>query len=337
MSIALRATLGLLTLGAVGVVAVPAEAATYVGTVAVERSTIVAYVAQLGTAKHNVSITRSGRTVTVDDSVQVKAGAGCSSVSGDKTKVRCTLKADPNWLRIVLGGYNDVLVNRTDLSMTANGGAGNDRITGGPKRDIIDGNAGADAVWGLGGNDSISDPDGANALSGGDGNDIIGGGWGNDRLLGGNGDDELNGFLGNDIEDGGPGNDHFYQDLDPDRSDADSIVGGAGDDLVHYEARNKNITADADAVRGDDGQAGEHDSIGASVEGIWSGNGNDRLIGGPGNDNLQSGYGNDVLGGSGGNDILFGGPGRDYVNGAAGSDTCEKDSGDTILGCEVWG
>ncbi|XVV12464.1 calcium-binding protein [Actinoplanes sp. CA-131856] len=319
----------------VGAIAVPAQAATYIGTVSVERSSIVAYVAELGTARHNVSITRSGRTVTVDDSVPVKAGKGCAAVSGDRTKARCTLKVNPTWLRVVLGGYNDILVNRTDLSMTANGGAGNDRITGGPKRDIIDGNAGSDAIWGLGGNDDISDPDGANALSGGDGNDVLIGGWGNDRLYGGNGNDELNGFLGNDIEDGGAGNDHFSQNDNPDRADADAFVGGAGFDTVSYVFRSKPVTADADAVRGDDGVPGERDTIGTSVEAIMGGSGNDRLIGTARADYLYGEAGNDVINGYAGNDLLIGGTGRDSVNGGVGTDQCERGSGDTVLYCEA--
>ncbi|SNY04127.1 calcium-binding protein [Paractinoplanes atraurantiacus] len=315
-----------------GAVAAPAQAATIAGTVSVERSTIVAYVAELGTARHNVSITRSGRTVTVDDSVPLKAGKGCVAVSGDRTKARCTL--NPTWLRVVLGGYNDVLVNRTDLSMTANGGAGNDRITGGPKRDILTGNLGADAIWGLGGNDTIEDVYGGNALSGGDGDDTIMGGWGNDRLYGGNGDDELNGFLGNDIEDGGPGADHFSQNDDPVRSDADAFVGGPGLDYVSYRFRTKPVTADADAVRGDDGVPGEHDTIGTSVEAIEGGHGNDRLIGTSRSDYLYGLEGNDVINGYAGNDFLFGGAGRDSVNGGVGTDQCER-GGDTVVGCEA--
>ncbi|XVU25213.1 calcium-binding protein [Actinoplanes sp. CA-054009] len=323
------------TITAVGALAAPAQAATYIGTVSVERSTIVAYVAELGTARHNVSITRSGRTVTVDDSVPVKAGKGCVAVSGDRTKARCTTKTNPTWLRVVLGGYNDILVNRTDLSMTANGGAGNDRITGGPKRDIIEGNLGSDAIWGLGGNDDISDPAGANALSGGDGNDVLMGGFGNERLYGGNGDDELNGFLGNDIEDGGPGNDHFSQNDNPDVADADAFVGGAGFDTVSYVFRTKPVTADSDAVRGDDGVPGEHDTIGTSVEAIMGGHGNDRLIGTPRADYLYGMEGNDVLTGYAGNDLLIGDAGRDNVNGGAGIDQCERGAGDTIVACEA--
>ncbi|MEU8816062.1 calcium-binding protein [Actinoplanes sp. NPDC048796] len=317
-----------------GAVAAPAQAAT-IGTVSVERSTVVAYVADRGTARHNVGITRSGRTITVDDSVPVKAGKGCVAVKGDRTRARCTLKANPTWLRVVLGGYNDILVNRTDVSMTANGGAGNDRITGGSRRDIIDGNAGSDAIWGLAGNDDISDPDGANALSGGDGDDVVVGGWGNDRLYGGNGHDELNGFLGNDVEDGGPGNDHFSQNDNPNRADADTFVGGAGFDTVSYVFRTKPVTADADSVRGDDGVPGERDTISTTVEAIMGGYGNDRLIGTPRADYLYGEGGHDVLTGAAGNDLLIGGTGRDSVNGGAGTDQCERASGDTVVACEA--
>jgi hypothetical protein len=276
-----RTGLALLSVGAAAIVAAPAEAAT-TGTVSVEKSSMVAYVTSpAATTRHNVSITRSGRTVTVDDSVPVRAGAGCSAVSGDSTKARCTLKVDPTWLRVRLGEGDDVLVNRTDLSMSANTLNGNDRITGGPKRDILKGDIG---------------------------------------------NDDLSGYLGNDIEDGGPGNDWFIQSGDPGTTaDADSFIGGSGLDQVSYFARSKPVTADADAVRGDDGAAGEHDTIGASVEAIMGGGGNDRLLGTSRVDYVY---------GSAGNDRLDGGTGRDYLNGAGGVDVCDHESGDTILGCE---
>ncbi|GAA0479815.1 hypothetical protein Ade02nite_39020 [Paractinoplanes deccanensis] len=319
----------------VGALAAPAQAAT-IGTVAVEQKSIVAYVTSPGVTKHTISITRSGRTVTVDDSVAVKAGKGCSAVGGDKTKVRCTLSVNPTWLRLVLGGGNDILVNRSDLSMNVDAGNGNDRITGGPKRDILDGNIGNDALWGLGGNDDLEAYSGADALSGGDGDDKLDGGWDNDRLLGGNGKDLLNGGFGNDIEDGGPGADRFEQNGDLNgSSDADSIIGGAGLDLLTYAVRSKPVTADADAVRGDDGGAGERDTIGTSIEMIQGGNGNDRLIGTPRTDYLYGDAGNDVITGAAGNDFLYGEAGRDNVNGGAGSDQCERGAGDTVAGCEA--
>jgi Ca2+-binding RTX toxin-like protein len=325
-----RIGLALLVTAGATALAGPAEAVD-VGRVTVVNGKVVSY-ETTSYKVHNVVFTRSGRTVTVDDTTALKPGSGCTAV--DSTKVRCTTKVDPTAVRVYLGELNDAVVNRTDLSLFAYGGYGNDRMTGGPRRDVFRGGDGNDAIWGLGGNDEIWGDTGADALSGGDGDDALLGWEGNDRLLGGNGHDELYGFDGNDIEDGGPGNDFLNQTTVPIGSDADSLIGGAGIDAVHYDFRDRPVTADADAVRGDDGQAGEHDTIGTSVEEIYGGYGNDRLLGTPRPDSLDGGPGNDVIAGSTGNDWLTGGPGRDYVNGAGGTDTCSVETSDTVLSCE---
>lgn len=332
-----RVGLIVLTAVAAGLVALPADAATS-GVVAVVQSTVVEYPAANGRA-NNVVITRSGRTITIDDTVSLKPGTGCAAVSGDKTKVRCTTRIDPTWVRVYLRDGNDSVVNKADLSMAADGGTGNDRLTGGPRGDSLLGNDGTDAVWGLGGNDRINAGHGSDALSGGDGNDWVEGGPGNDRLFGGAGHDQLLGMEGNDVEDAGPGTDTFAENFDPSGPDADSFIGGEGEDTVSYVARNKGVVADADGVKGDDGTPGEHDTIGTSVEAIQGGDGNDRLLGTPRRDTLLGGRGDDVLAGSAGNDILGGQGGRDYLNGAGGDDLLIGDdpmfggpAADTLIG-----
>jgi Ca2+-binding RTX toxin-like protein len=334
-----RVAVAVLGVGVAGVgwVALPAEAAT-TGTADVTSSTIVRYRSAYKQT-HNVVITRSGRTVTIDDVVAVKAGSGCAAVSGDKTKVRCTPAKNPTWLLIELGMYNDVLVNKADISMTARGEDGNDRITGGPKRDILKPGYGNDTVSGLGGNDEIDGSNGADTLAGGDGDDDIVGWDGNDRLSGGNGDDELYGLDGNDIEDGGAGNDYLGQNTDPIVSDADELYGGPGQDAVWYGHRSKGVTADADGAKGDDGRPGEKDSIGTSVEIIQGGSGPDRLMGTARADSLYGGAGNDTIGGLGGKDMLEGEAGQDYLSGSTGNDILVGDhpayggiAADTMLG-----
>ena len=122
-------------------------------------------------------------------------------------------------------------------------------------------------------------------------------------------------------------------------TDAHSFIGGDGSDIALYWHRSKAVTADADAVKGDDGAAGEKDTIGASVEGITGGFGKDRLIGTPRADHLIGGPGNDVIAGGAGNDVLEGLGGSDYLNGAAGDDQLQGDkpewapiAADTLLG-----
>ncbi|MCY1142514.1 calcium-binding protein [Actinoplanes sp. Pm04-4] len=330
------ATLGV-GVAAVAWVALPAEAAT-AGTADVTQSTIVRYRSALKQT-HNVVITRSGRTVTIDDVVAITPGSGCAAVSGDKTKVRCTPGKNPTWLLVNLGEYNDVLVNKADISMTAYGDLGNDRITGGSKRDVLKPEEGNDTVSGLGGNDEIDGSNGNDTLSGGDGDDVLMGWFGNDRLSGGNGNDQLYGFEGNDIEDGGAGIDYLGQDTDPTGSDADALYGGPGQDTVWYGHRSKGVVADADGVKGDDGRPGEKDSIGTSIEVIQGGSGPDRLMGTARADFLYGGPGNDTIGGLGGNDTLEGEAGKDYLSGSTGNDILVGDhpayggiAADTMLG-----
>lgn len=331
----LRATLVLLTGGAVTAIALPAQAAP-VGTVSVVTTNVVVYTAATGKA-NNVVVTRSGNTITVDDVHGLRAGAGCAAVPGDSTKIQCTPGVAPIWVRVDLQDGNDILVNRTDLGMTAWGRAGHDRITGGVRGESLQPGDGNDAVWGLGGNDNIVGGSGADALSGGDGDDRLTAGAGNDRLLGGDGADTLIGEAGNDLEDGGPGDDEFYQNVEyAAGTDADAFIGGAGLDALAYFQRLRGVAADADAVRGDDGAAGERDMIGTSVEGIFGGYGNDRLIGTPRDDLLFGGPGNDVVAASSGDDYLTGDAGVDYLNGAAGTDYCTQESaGETVLNCEL--
>src|SRR5690348_14035425 len=51
--------------------------------------TTVSFAAAAG-AVNSVVVTLSGRTVTIDDRVAVKAGRGCRAVARDTTKVQCT-------------------------------------------------------------------------------------------------------------------------------------------------------------------------------------------------------------------------------------------------------
>ncbi|MBU2663338.1 hypothetical protein KOI35_07425 [Actinoplanes bogorensis] len=323
-------------LGVVGVAwtAVPAEAATS-GTVSKVSGNVVVYTAAPGKA-NNVRLSRTGSTLTVDDIYGLKAGPGCAAVKGDVTRITC---AGAVWIRADLGDGNDTLVNNSGLGMTAWGRGGNDKITGGPARDDVYGGDGNDAIWGLGGNDVLRGEAGNDALSGGDGNDTIADGTGNDRLLGGNGDDVFINQQGNDVFDGGAGNDSFNTPTDyPAGTDRDSFTGGPGTDVVDYQSRKKPVTADADGVAGDDGSAGEGDSISSTVEGLGGGDAADRLLGTTRDEGFFGGPGNDVIAGSTGDDLLWGEDGNDYLNGAGGYDACvDAAAGDTVLNCEESG
>ena len=314
--------------------AIPAGAAT-IGNVSVSGTKVV-YTA--ATNKVNaVAVTRSGNTITIDDGQQLKAGTGCVAVSGDKTKVRCTPAATPTGVQVDLGDGNDVLVNLTDLPLTAFGRAGSDRITGGPAGDAIQAGDGGDVVSGLGGNDTVLSQGGNDAVAGGDGDDFIHGGAGNDRIAGGTGDDGLWGDDGNDTEDGGSGDDAFleYVDYAP-GTDADTFTDSAGDDFVSYSERRTSVTIDADGVTGDDGRTGERDTIPTGIETLFGGSGSDRMLGTPAEELFLAGDGNDVVTAGAGDDILAGERGKDTLDGGAGDDDfCTDTEADVILvSCE---
>ena len=328
-----RAGMALFTTLAAGAVAAPAEAAVG-GIVKVLSGNQVQYIAAAG-QQNAVVVTRSGSTITIDDRVAIKAGTGCKAVAGDKTRIRCTLAKAPTRVRITLGDKNDSVVNRAQLAMTADGGEGNDKLTGGPLGDSLRGGFGTNGIWGLGGNDFLEGGPGIDYLYGGDGRDFLNAGEGSDVLYGGNGDDVLAGEMGNDREYGQAGSDTFEEAIARYGTDADLFSGGTGYDDADYTGRIAAITADADGVKGDDGEKGEHDTIGTDVEGIEGGSGNDHLYGTARADHLDGYLGNDTLTGGAGNDSLIGGPGSDHLNGGAGNDTLDGDTQrqpDVLLG-----
>ncbi|MBB2943428.1 Ca2+-binding RTX toxin-like protein [Actinoplanes lutulentus] len=191
-AVTLSATLAVTASLAVG--ALPVHAAGKAGLLAVVDGTVVEYKAAKG-KQSTITLTRKGATITVDDRVAITVGAGCRRVKGDKTKAFCTPEgaAAPTRLRVYAYDRNDTIVNSTDLPITADGGTGNDKLTGGPRRDRLAGHSGRDVLKGRGGND---------ALDGGTGNDKIYGNGGNDTLLGHRGVDKMYGGAGDDYLDG---------------------------------------------------------------------------------------------------------------------------------------
>lgn len=367
----------LLATSAVGWPATASSAATTTGVASVYGVTKVKLSAGSNNV-NNVVVTRSGNTVTFDDRVKIKAGTGCKAVSGDATKVRCTTAKAPTGVYVYLNDGNDAVLNNTDLPMYATGGMGNDSLTGGSRADHLLGQEGNDRLFGRGGNDTLDGYVGNDLFYGGDGNDALYGWWGNDTMHGGNGDDSLQGFDGNDLEygdagadslfgsngsdhlEGGAGNDYLSGD-DPRGSgtvSADVLLGGTGVDDVDYESYSKPVTVDLDGAARDDGQAGEHDTVGADVEDVVGGSGADHLTGNAAANGISGGNGNDVIHGLGGNDTLDGQAGRDTVYGDAGDDLifgqdspaaadhldgganattgdeCQPGTGDTVVNCE---
>ncbi|WIM96687.1 calcium-binding protein [Actinoplanes oblitus] len=269
--------------------AAPAQAAT-AGLARVSGTTVKFNA--LMTKSNSLVITVSGRTVTLDDKVAIKAGKGCKAVRGDKTKVKCTTSSKPKKLIIALGDKNDRVVNKTGIYMLADGGTGDDTLYGGSGADQLQGASGNDKLYGNNGNDKLFGENGNDFLVAGAGNDDIYAGAGNDRAYGYAGNDRIAGEAGNDAIYGGVGN--------------DTIVGLAGNDSLSGEDG-------ADVIFGDDYKAGPY-----GADSISGGNGNDILLGGSGSDKLYGGNHDDTLYGAYANQdsgAPYGTTGSDYLAG----------------------
>ncbi|MBG0568171.1 calcium-binding protein [Actinoplanes aureus] len=350
--------IAVLTLAAVAAVTSPAQAAG-TGVASVTAATKVQYKAASG-KQNKVVITRSGNTITIDDKVAVTAGKGCKKVNGDKTKVRCATATVPSRVTIYTEDRNDVIVNDSDIRMSAFSGSGNDTITGGLLGDKIQAGSGNDKADGRSGKDTLWGMTGHDTLRGGIGDDQLFGFEGNDKLYGDAGADILEGGLGRDHLDGGADHDLLRGDEPRRALAADVLLGGPGTDIVSYAGYTKRVVVDTDGVKGDDGQAGEHDTVGTDVESIFGGSGNDRIVGNAGNGSFSGGEGNDVIYGGAGVDSINGGDGKDKIYGGAdddyldggdyetqvadlldggsntsyGGDHCQKAKKDTLIGCE---
>ena len=195
------------------------------------------------------------------------------------------------------GGDDVVTGDLTGLTttLTADGGDGDDVLSGSPNADSLDGGAG---------------------------DDTLRGGLGFDTLTGGAGDDDVDAVVdeGGSI-DAGAGRDSVTV----------SRIAPGGDDLaLEPDAAGRVIVRDTDApgapplaisgsealtVRGKVGSPNRINAIALTNPGLGL-----NLIGGRERDVLIGSYGTDAIYGQSGDDELRGGPGTDLLNGGAGSD-----------------
>ncbi|MET8148774.1 calcium-binding protein [Actinoplanes sp. NPDC049668] len=296
----------------------PARAVGKAGLLAVVDGTVVEYKAAKG-KQSGITLTRTGNTITVDDRVAIKVGAGCRRVKGDKTRARCTPAAAPTRVRVYAYDRNDTITNNTDLPVTADGGTGSDKLTGGPGHDRLYGRSGNDVLKGRGGNDALYGEAGNDKLYGSAGDDALDDGPGTDVAWGGTGSDGFTNGTGNDRFYGEAGDDYYNSRQHAGR-DADRYLGGPGVDSAGYTHYKSAVSLDLDGRKGDDGRKGEGDTIGADVENLLGGLGKDRLVGNGKANYLDGREGNDTLRGGGGNDTLLGRQGADKLYGDAGND-----------------
>ena len=192
---------------------------------------------------------------------------------------------DATQINASLQGFDDILDNRTAISMVADGGNGDDTILGSSSNDTLSGGDDNDELQGEGGNDTLS------------------GDAGDDSLLGGHGSDRLVGGAGADTFDGGEDSDN--QDID----------------IADYSAESTGFSVTIGSGR-NDGPGGT-DDVQNNVEGVIGGSGADTLVGDGANNILDGRAGVDSLHGGIGNDLLIGGSGaeNDSLAGDDGNDT----------------
>jgi Ca2+-binding RTX toxin-like protein len=235
--------------------------------------------------------------------------------------------------------FSGFAIDPYSAALWADGGDGNDTITGTAGNDTLLGGYGDDTLNGGGGNDTIYGDSSYNSY----GNDVMNGGDGNDTLYligpqtpgnapsgstmnGGNGDDTLSLGANSAIK-------------------ASALIGGAGNDTLvlsynitilgtAFSAAStgiENLTINNQywsffpTVIGDTGNNSldfsgftlTYNDHGISVDGA---DGNDTLTGTTLGDILTGSSGDDSLYGIGGNDTLYGGSGNDTLKGGIGDD-----------------
>lgn len=240
------------------------------------------------------------------------------------------------------------------------------------KAATIKGSAGADQIRGTNGNDVIAGLGGNDVINGRGGDDLMCGDAGNDRFVAGDGSDSLDGGAGSDTitfagldnvayvdlgSGGGPGSTNTVEilrsienvigsdndDVFSGRPGANSIQGGAGDDLFIFHPSDSGDdswdagtgTDRADYLRAAGGVAVDLAAGSATVEG--TGTGTDTIAGfedvtgsffadqitgddGPNELDGSSGWAPDVISGAGGNDLITGSYGAVTLDGGAGDD-----------------
>jgi Ca2+-binding RTX toxin-like protein len=322
-----------------------------------------------GTAVDCVGSTLDAQLGDLADSLRVP---GSNHGEEGLTHNCCAPPGSPLDVRSALGSGDDRAALAVLGDASVDGGPGNDATwlfsqdgsaTGGAGNDLLamSVNLNGEAHGGDGSDRLVVSTEGGALLDGQAGDDrLIGGGAGfpSWTYLGGTGNDSFS-FACNDprctestageaTASGGAGNDLFR--AFPRRAgaplDRDAVMaGGTGLDLADYSRSTASLSLTLDGLQ-NDGEPGtaSPDNIGADIEAVVGGSGNDRLVGNASGNLLVGKAGNDDVTGAGGRDALFGSAGNDimrsrdgvfdFVNCGLGFDLVSRDPGDTSRECE---
>ncbi|MFJ2161474.1 calcium-binding protein [Streptomyces sp. NPDC087856] len=179
---------------------------------------------QLTLGNGNDTLAYHNRTGQTYNFASVDLGAGNDKATDDGSVDGNYIAGGTGNDTLTLGKYsvgwgddgNDSL--KAAAGTIAQGGNGNDTITttgdaadGGAGNDVITGGAGAQSLTGDAGNDKIHGGAGNDFIYGGTGNDTLWGDAGADTIYGNSGNDTLWGGAGTDVLSGGPGHNAVHQ------------------------------------------------------------------------------------------------------------------------------
>ncbi|MCB8835978.1 Ig-like domain-containing protein [Aurantimonas sp. VKM B-3413] len=247
----------------------------------------------------DAQVTISGKTVTIDPSADLTAGA------------HYHVTVDAGAIEDLAGNDFAGISTATELDFTVAsppsptpqppvsipGNSGQDVLSGNSLGNVMDAGDSDDSVSGGAGDDSITGGSGNDSIGGGDDNDVIAGGSGNDTISGDAGNDAIAGGLGDDSLAGNQGMDSLFG-----AAGSDTIVSGDDDDLAFGGQDNDEIWG------------------GEGADTVVAGSGDDAMGGGGGSDQIAAGAGDDTVFTGGGDDTVFAGSGTDAIFGGSGND-----------------